>query len=114
MSKLGDLNFELEAIVDFLCDKECFKSYEILNIVFDELNHHESGKEEFLSGENPLFENKKSKKQIKAVNIKKRMKNLVTKYIKEHDLQWGEVLYIVYGYLRIHRPCASLKYFKYE
>lgn len=28
----------------------------------------------------------------------------------DHDLQWGDILYLVFGHLRIHRPDAREEY----
>lgn len=111
---MGELNFTLEEIVDFLCDKEGMKSHQILKYVYTQLKKHPQGKEEYIDGTFPTFKITGPLKRIKSIHITKKFNNLLKEYICDHELQWGEVLYIVYGYLMIHRPDPKLKSFVYE
>ena len=38
------------------------------------------------------------------------LEELLDEAIEEHDLQWGDVLNLVYGHLKIHRPDAQEEY----
>ena len=35
---------------------------------------------------------------------------LILEMVDDHDLQWGEVLAIIYGYLEVHCPGAREEY----
>ena len=37
---------------------------------------------------------------------------LLNEMIEDHDLQWGEVLHLIHGYLVIHHPDAQEEYTK--
>ena len=113
MRRIGDLNFDLESIVNFLCDKENMKSHQILNYVFLQLSNYPDNREEYEDGTFPKFKLKGSRKKIKSIYIAKKFNSLIKEYIEEHDLQWGELLYIVKGYLDIHRPSEELMTFSY-
>lgn len=57
---------------------------------------------------------------LKCVNVKKKIRPLgdnlldlekvVTSMVEEHDLQFGDILNLVYGYLAVHFPEAQEKY----
>ena len=114
MKKLGDLNFILEDLIDYLFDHENMNGNQFLNIIYKELQLYPHAQEEYNDGSHPVFKNIKTVQKIKAINKLKKFKSLIKKYVKEHDLQWGEVLYIVYGYLMIHRPDKNLIHFSYS
>lgn len=38
------------------------------------------------------------------------MELLLDEMIEDHDLQWHEILYLVYGWLKVHRPDAQEVY----
>lgn len=114
MKKLGDLNFVLENIVNFLCDKENLDTHHILNYVYKELQKYPEAREEYEDGTFPKYKNKGSNKRIKSIYISKKFNSLIKTYVNDHDLQWGELLYLVYGYLMIHRNSSTLKYFSYK
>lgn len=38
------------------------------------------------------------------------LEDLVTEMVEDHDLQFGEILNLVYGYLVVHRPDAQEVY----
>lgn len=113
MRQLGDLNFDLENIVNYLCDRENMQSHQILNYFHSVLSKYPEAREEYEDGSFPVYKSKGSRKRPKSINISKKINNLVKSYVKDHDLQWGEVIYIVYGYLMIHRPSDELKLFYY-
>jgi len=35
---------------------------------------------------------------------------LATEMVDDHDLQWGDILNLIYGYLVVHRPDAQEEY----
>ena len=43
-------------------------------------------------------------------DITQDMEDLVAEMVDDHDMQWGEILNIVYGYLEVHRPDAQEEY----
>jgi len=38
------------------------------------------------------------------------LEKLVTEMVDGHDMQWGDILAIVWNYLRVHRPEARENY----
>ena len=51
------------------------------------------------------------KRKIRPLgNITQDLENLVEEMVDDHELQWGEILNLVYGYLVIHRPDAQEEY----
>ena len=38
------------------------------------------------------------------------MKQVLCEMIDDHEMQWGEILNIIRGYLEIHRPDAQEQY----
>lgn len=38
------------------------------------------------------------------------LENLVTEMVETHDLQWGDILSLVHGYLMVHNPGAREEY----
>lgn len=38
------------------------------------------------------------------------MEDLITEMVEDHDLQWGDVLALVKGYLEVHMPGAQEEY----
>lgn len=38
------------------------------------------------------------------------LEDIVTEMVEDHDLQWGEILNLIRGYLEIHHPEAQEKY----
>lgn len=34
----------------------------------------------------------------------------ITEMVENHDLQWGDVLNLIHGYLEVHRPDAQEEY----
>lgn len=40
------------------------------------------------------------------------LEKIVDEMIDNHDVQWGDVLSLVFSYLKIHRPDAQEKYVK--
>jgi hypothetical protein len=43
-------------------------------------------------------------------DITQDLEDLVSEMVDDHDLQWGEILNIVHGYLVVHRPDAQEEY----
>lgn len=43
-------------------------------------------------------------------NITSDMEPLLLEMLEEHDLQWGEVLNLIYGWMVIHYPGGREKY----
>ena len=114
MRKIGDLNFDSEEIVNHLCDVEKMQSHQILNYVYSQVQQYPENREEYEDGTFPNFKLIGSRKKIKSIKIAKKFDKLIKEYLLDHDLQWGEILYIVFGYLMIHRPCEKLKTFSYQ
>jgi hypothetical protein len=116
MRRLGDMNFTLEDLIEVMIEKDQLKWSDIFSSFYSTLKSHPAGLEEFVDGGNPqpfLVYNGSHKvltikdKTTPSKANNKVLKDLVKEYSKDHDLQWGEVLYIVYGYLCIHRPDAK-------
>lgn len=42
------------------------------------------------------------------------MEKLLIEMVEDHDLQWGDILNLVYGYLKIHLPDAQEEYMNGE
>ena len=38
------------------------------------------------------------------------LEELIDELIDKHEFQWGDILYWVYGHLKIHRPDAQEEY----
>lgn len=38
------------------------------------------------------------------------METLISEMVDDHDMQWGEILNIIRGYLEVHRPDAQEEY----
>jgi hypothetical protein len=38
------------------------------------------------------------------------LEEVLTEMVEDHDLQWGDVLSLVHGYLMVHHPEAQEKY----
>tara|TARA_Y100000034_G_C6908653_1_gene422542 strand:- start:4025 stop:4375 length:351 start_codon:yes stop_codon:yes gene_type:complete len=104
MKKLGDLNFELEDIIEEM--ESCNRGWrEIISTFSHSLKKFQNNQEEYLDGSNPKLILIRNNRKLKITPLKnEKVQNLVRAYVKDHDLQWGEVLYIVYGYLMIHSP----------
>lgn len=99
MRRLGDINFLLE---DYINEQIVQKNKSILSIfssLLKELSNYKNNQEIYENNKSPiLFYNNKKVKKTKS---NKKLNLLVKEYIK-HDLQWGEIIFIVYGYLHIH------------
>lgn len=117
MRRMGDLNFTLEDIVQFLYYKEDMKPNQIVIYVYNELKKYPEAREEYEDGTFPKFKITGSLKRIKSIHITKKFNKLIKEYVEDHDLQWGEVLYTVYGYLILHpkyKKDKKLESFIYE
>ena len=99
MKRLGDINFDLEEYVnEHIVVKEKKVKY-IFCELFSALSLHPNNKEEYMDGTSPTLYYGKSKIKKRASHHK--LVSIVQDYI-DHDLQWGEIIFIVYGYLHIH------------
>lgn len=38
------------------------------------------------------------------------LEEIIDELIDDHEVQWGDVFYLVYGHLKIHRPDAQEQY----
>lgn len=38
------------------------------------------------------------------------LEKLIDEMIDDHDVQWGDIIYWIFGHLKIHRPDAQEKY----
>jgi len=54
--------------------------------------------------------NPKSKRVRPLGQITTEFEPFILEMAVDHDMQWGEILNIVYGYLRIHCPGAQEQY----
>ena len=64
--------------------------------------------EEFIDGSHPKFIYTQQKLNSPRTWQRNEIFQRLTKqYCVMHELQWGEVLYIVYGYLMIHAPSSK-------
>lgn len=114
---IGKLNFVLEEIVSSLIEEEGLSWSDIFKTVANELRKFPESQEEYCDGGNPkLFLINGKKRRVYTPRIKesktnpitqKNLQKLIQQYCINHDMQWGEVLYLVYGYLVIHRPDAK-------
>ncbi len=51
------------------------------------------------------------KKKLRPLgNILLDMEDLLQEMTDDHDLQWGDVLFLVYGWLQVHAPKAKEEY----
>jgi cupin superfamily acireductone dioxygenase involved in methionine salvage len=112
---LGKLNFELESIIDFLIDTNNYYWEDILKIFFSNLNSFPKSQEEYCHGGKPKckfmkingmrYREYKPKNKISLnPTLDKKIFKLIKSYCVSHEMQWGEVMFTVYGYLSIHRP----------
>ena len=114
---MGELNFILEELIDNLAEVEKLQMDSILKLFAIELKHYPDAQEEYEDGSRPKFylidengdayEYKIAIRKNSKINNKKtiqKFKRLIKYYVQKQDLQWGEILYTVYGYICIHRP----------
>lgn len=52
------------------------------------------------------------KKVRKLGEITADMEDLILEMVEVHDMQWGEILTLIHGYLQVHCPGAQEKYIK--
>ena len=121
---MGDLNFNLEDIIECLADNENLSMEGILKLIASELAYYPKAREEYISRGHPRFyvvtNGKKKhyrirKRKNNRINKKtlKELKKLIKDYVQKQKLQWGEVLYSAYGYICIHRPDIMTNNFFY-
>lgn len=114
---IGKLGFNLEIIIEHLIEQENLYWSNIFKIFANELRKYPENREEYCEGGFPKLAIVQGKKRrvyspkIKDSKINQITKNnlekLISQYCLSHQMQWGEVLYLVYGYLVIHRPDAK-------
>jgi len=110
---IGELNFELENIIEVHFSK-CSWS-KILKTFSNELIKYKKAQEEYMDGSHPtIYINNRVYTPVFINNSNKAFTKLIKSYIINHELQMGEVLYLVYGYLNIHRPDLTPCNFKYK
>ena len=114
--KMGELNFILEDLINNLADVEKMDMEDILKLFASELTKYPKSREKYEDGGYPKFYIVISKNEAYEYRISKRKnsrinkrtlqecKALIKEYVKNQELQWGEILYVVYGYICIHRP----------
>ena len=111
MEKLGDVNFDLEELVEKLSTEEKLMSSDLYILFYQTCKKlYKRGREVYTEdNKNPVLY--VTKKRVRLSTLKKyklnrkntlALDNLIRKY-KNHDLQWGEILYILHGYIMIHR-----------
>ena len=99
--KIGNLNFKLEEIcLDIWSKYPNIDNKNIIGLFYNELQQYPNNQETFLDNSHPVL-------KIKLDNIswdskiKKKVSNLTKQYINQ-EMQWGEILFTVFGYLSIH------------
>lgn len=109
---MGDIMLDVEKVVLSLVYARRYSWSKLLQETATILQKNSPlAQEEYVRGGNPKLVILPKVKPAKATN--KRLEILLKEMCTNHDMQWYEVLYLVYGYLQVHCPDKKDKGFKF-